>query len=152
MRLLTHLALTLAIALPASAAKVEFYNGSSASMRALPFSEAVRVDDLLIMSGMLGVEERTDDLVNGGIIPETHQIFVNMKRVLEDNGLDFGNVVKCTVMLDDIEDYDDFNVVYATYFPGDKPARSAIAAEALAMEAAVELECWAAFPEAGDAP
>lgn len=146
------LCLTLALGLPATAAEVEFYNGSAASMRAMPFSEAVRVGDLLIMSGILGTEERTDDLVEGGIIPETHQIFIHLKRVLEDHDLDFGNVVKCTVMLDDIEDYDSFNSVYATYFPGDKPARSAFAAEELALGATVELECWAAFPGTEDRP
>ena len=129
-----------------SAAEVEFYNSTSAQQQTLPFSQAVRVDDLLILSGILGTESRTASLVKGGIIPETHQIFVNMKQTLEGNGLDFGNVVKCTVMLADIDDYADFNAIYATYFPGNKPARSAFAASGLAFDAAVELECWAAFP------
>ena len=108
----------------------------------LPFSQAVRVGDVLYLSGELGVDE-SFDLVEGGIEPETHQLFANIKKTLTENGSSLEDVFKCTVMLDNIDEWPAFNKIYVTYFPGNKPARSAFGAEGLALGAAVEMECWA---------
>jgi reactive intermediate/imine deaminase len=119
---------------------------SSPQFRAagLPFSEAVRVGDILYLSGCLGNVPGTVNLVPGGIEAETRQTMENIRSVLEHNGLTFGHVIKCTVMLADMSKWQDFNKVYVTYFnPARLPARSAFGANGLALGAQVELECMA---------
>ncbi|MGH7679643.1 MAG: RidA family protein [Gemmatimonadaceae bacterium] len=110
-----------------------------------PFSEAVRVDDLLFLSGVLGTDS-TGRLVPGGIRPETRQALENIKAALQRNGLTMAHVVKCTAMLADIADWPAMNEVYTTYFPGPKPARSAMGGLQLVFNARMELECTAAIP------
>lgn len=109
----------------------------------LPFSDAVRVGDMIYLSGTLGVEPGTMKLVPGGIEPETRQLMANMKRVLEANDSSLDRIVKCTVMMADIDEWPRFNAIYITYFPEHKPARSAFGANGLALGARVEMECWA---------
>jgi 2-iminobutanoate/2-iminopropanoate deaminase len=108
----------------------------------LPFSAAVRVGRLLILSGQLG-NDSTGRLVAGGIAAETRQALDNIRRVLERNGSSLDQVVKCTAMLADIQDWGAMNQVYVTYFPRQLPARSAFGASGLALGARIELECWA---------
>lgn len=110
-----------------------------------PFSEAVRVDNILFLSGVLGTDS-TNRIVRGGIGPETRQALENIKAALERNGLTLENVVKCTAMLADISEWAAMNAVYRTYFPGPKPARSAFGTNGLVLGARMELECIAAFP------
>ncbi|GMR13125.1 MAG: RidA family protein [Gemmatimonadota bacterium] len=109
----------------------------------LPFSEAVQIGDLMILSGQVGVLPGTPTLVEGGIQPETRQAMENIKSVLERHGSSMERVVKCTVMLEDIDEWGEMNEVYREYFPGLKPARSAFGADGLALGAQVEIECWA---------
>lgn len=108
----------------------------------LPFSSAVRVDNLLFLSGMLGNMPGTSNLAEGGIQPETRQTLENIKRVVEQFGSSMDRVVKCTVFLADIAEWGAMNEVYKTYFPN-KPARSALGASGLALNARVEIECIA---------
>lgn len=110
-----------------------------------PFSDAVRVDDILYLSGAIGTDS-TGRVVAGGIGPETRQTLENIKATLARNNLTMTNVVKCTVMLVDIKEWPAMNEVYRTYFPGSKPARSAFAGTGLALNARVEIECLAAIP------
>lgn len=110
-----------------------------------PFSEAVRADDIVFLSGVLGTDS-TGRLVPGGIGPETRQALENIKAALARNGLTMSHVVKCTAMLADIADWPAMNAVYATYFPGPKPARSAFGGVSLVRNARMELECIAAVP------
>ena len=109
----------------------------------LPFSDAVRVGDLLILSGQLGNIPGTTKLAPGGIEGQARQALDNVKAILEANGSSMDKVVKCTVMMADIAEWPAFNEVYVTYFPGPKPARSAFAASGLAFDGKVEVECWA---------
>jgi reactive intermediate/imine deaminase len=109
----------------------------------LPFSEAVRVGDLLILSGQVGNLPGTLELAEGGIQGETRQALENIRTVLERHGSSMERVIKCTVMVDDIEEWPAMNEVYVTFFPGPKPARSALGADGLALDARVEIECWA---------
>ncbi len=109
----------------------------------LPFSEAVQIGDLMILSGQVGVMPGTLTLVEGGIQAETRQTMENIKTVLERHGSSMERVVKCTVMLEDIDEWGALNEVYREYFPGFKPARSAFGADGLALGAKVEIECWA---------
>jgi reactive intermediate/imine deaminase len=108
-----------------------------------PFSEAVRVDNIVFLSGVLGTDS-TGRLVRGGIGPETKQALENVKAALARNGLTMDRVVKCTVMLADIGEWAAMNTVYRTYFPDTKPARSAFGASGLVLGGRLELECIAA--------
>ena len=110
-----------------------------------PFSDAVRVGNILFLSGAIGTDS-SGRVVAGGIGPETRQTLENIKASLARNGLTMSNVVKCTAMLVDIKEWPAMNEVYRTYFPGPKPARSAFAGSGLALNARVEIECIAAIP------
>ena len=122
---------------------VEYLATSEQQALDLPFSEAVRVGDMLILAGQIGVLPGTLTLAEGGIQAETRQTMENIKAVLERYGSSMERVVKCTVMLDDIDEWGALNEVYREYFPVLKPARSAFGADGLALGAKVEIECWA---------
>jgi len=110
-----------------------------------PFSSAVRTGDLLFVSGQIGtrVEGGAPVLVAGGLEAETRQTLDNIRAIVEKAGTSMDRVVKCMVMLADMNDWPKVNEIYATYFPGPKPARSAFGATGLALGARVEIECTA---------
>lgn len=111
-----------------------------------PFSPAVRVGNLIFLSGQIGTpgaNGSANAVVPGGIEAETRQTLENIKDILQRSGSSMDRVVKCTVMMADMREWDRMNVVYATYFPTNKPARSALGANGLALGARVEIECWA---------
>jgi 2-iminobutanoate/2-iminopropanoate deaminase len=113
----------------------------------LPFSTALRVDDILYLSGAIGNRPGTLSLVEGGIAAEARQAMDNIGRTLETCGLAFEDVFKCTIMLADMSEWRTFNEVYVAYFAkGRLPARSAFGASGLALGARVEIECLARFP------
>ena len=123
---------------------MQFYTSPEAKAAKLPFSLAVRVGDILYLSGALGNLPGTRNLVAGGIEAETRQTMDNIGAVLTANGLSFDDVFKCTVMLADMAQWEAFNNIYVGYFKPDRlPARSAFGASGLALGARVELECWA---------
>ena len=107
------------------------------------FSPAVRVGDMLYLSGQIGTDS-SGKLVPGGIQAETRQTLANIRDVLARTGSSMDRVVKCTVMMADMAEWPAMNTVYATFFPTHKPARSAFGATALALGARVEVECIAA--------
>jgi reactive intermediate/imine deaminase len=111
----------------------------------LPFSDAVRVGEIISLSGQMGVLPGTMTLAPGGIEAETKQMMENIRRVLSECGLTFDNVFKCTVMLADMSKWAAFNTVYLGYFKPERlPTRSAFGVNALALGGQVEMECWAA--------
>ena len=132
--------------LVAQAAEVEFFDEGPLAGKGYPFSESVRVGDLLFLAGTLGVGEG-DALAEGGIGPESEQTMKNIRAALQRRGLDMNNVVKCTVFLADIAEWPAFNDVYKQFFDAPYPARSALAASGLALNARVEVECIAAYPD-----
>ncbi len=126
---------------------MEFINSPAAKAAKLPFSQAVRVGDILYLSGALGNLPGRLELVQGGIEAETRQTMENIGTVLRENGLGFADIFKCTVMLADMSKWGDFNRVYLEYFAPDRlPARSAFGANGLALGAQLELECMAHMP------
>lgn len=145
MRPLTLLPL-LCVALGSLAAQdkpsVQYLVPGGAAAAGLPFSPAVRVGNLLYLSGQLGTDS-TNKLVAGGIEAETRQALSNIKKLLEANGSDMDHVVKCLVMLADIGEWARMNTVYVTFFPLHKPARSAFGATGLALGGRLEIECIA---------
>jgi 2-iminobutanoate/2-iminopropanoate deaminase len=107
-----------------------------------PFSPAVRVGDVLYLAGQIGTDS-TGALVKGGIEAETRQTMRNIADVLAKTGSSMDRVVKCTAMLADMKEWPAMNSVYTTFFPNNKPARSALGANGLALNARVEIECIA---------
>lgn len=112
-----------------------------------PFTPAVQVGNLLYLSGQIGTSaDAQGGVVSGGIRAETRQTMLNIKDVLERSGSSLDRVVKCTVFMADMREWDAMNEVYVTFFPRNKPARSALGANGLALGARVEIECIAAVP------
>jgi 2-iminobutanoate/2-iminopropanoate deaminase len=109
------------------------------AMKDLPFSEAVRVGAMLYLSGKLGTDS-SGKLVPGGIAAETRQTMENIQAALERCGSSLNHVVKATVMLADMNEWDEMNKVYVTYFRNHLPARSAMGVNGLARGARVEIE------------
>ena len=126
-----------------TSAEAEFLVSQQTRDAGLPFSDATRVGNILFLSGQMGFPPGSPDLVEGGLRAEAHQIFANIKRILDANGSSLDRVFKCTVMLDDISKWAEFNEVYVSYFPSNKPSRSAFGADGLANGGAAEVECWA---------
>jgi 2-iminobutanoate/2-iminopropanoate deaminase len=127
--------------------KAQFLNSPRALELDRPFSEAVRAGDFIYLSGQIGDDPATAKLPPGGIEPESRQVLANVKRVLEANGASLSDVVKCTVFLADIAEWATFNNIYREVFKKPFPARSALGASGLAMNARVELECIAYLPQ-----
>lgn len=137
--------LVAAVAIPPAAADEAIYHAPGGRDGA-PFSEAVVYDDFIFLAGQLGIVPGTRELAEGGIQAETRQALENMQGALERAGGSMDSVLKCTVFLADIADWAAMNEVYVTFFPN-KPARSAIGAISLALDARVEIECMAAAPD-----
>ena len=109
-----------------------------------PFTPAVQVGDVLYLAGQIGTAASAQGgIVTGGIQAETRQTMMNIKDVLEKSGSDMDHVFKCTVFMADMKEWDAMNEVYTTFFPNHKPARSALGANGLALNAKVEIECFA---------
>ncbi|MDA1028411.1 MAG: Rid family detoxifying hydrolase [Bacteroidetes bacterium] len=125
--------------------EVEFLNSESALPDA-PFSQAVRVGNMLYMSGQIGVMPGTREFPEGGFDEQAHQVMNNIKITAEQFGSSMDRVVKCLVMIEDMSRWADFNAVYVQYFPGPKPARSAFGSKGLALGALFEVECIATLP------
>ncbi|MGB0134430.1 Rid family detoxifying hydrolase [Dokdonella sp.] len=123
--------------------EVTFINSDKAKAAGYPFSQAVRVDHTLYLSGQIGVDPATGKLVDGGIGNESRQTMDNIRDLLKEHGHSMSDIVKCTVMLADIKEWPAFNEVYRGYFNNRFPARSAFAGSGLALDARVEVECLA---------
>ena len=111
-------------------------------IKGLPFSEAVRVGDLLFLSGQIGTDAN-GKLVTGGIAAETRHALANIGAVLARHGSSIDRVVKVTVMLADMGEWSAMNVEYIKFFSQHLPARSAFGTSGLAFGARVEIECIA---------
>lgn len=133
---------------PPSAAGPQFYPAGDSALRGLPFSEAVQVGNLLIVSGQIGNVPGTLELVSGGIGPESRQALENIRAILERHGASMKDVVKCTIFLADIGEWGAFNAVYREAFAPPYPARSALGSSGLVLGARTEVECMAVVPGA----
>jgi len=121
---------------------VEHFGRPALNGQALPFSDAVRVGDVLYLSGQIGVG--ADGKLPDGIEAQTKQAMDNIGAVLKHAGLTYTDVFHCTAFLADMKDWPAFNKAYVPYFPaGAMPARSAFGANGLALGARLEIECQA---------
>lgn len=111
-----------------------------------PYSQAVAAGDELFCSGQVALDPKTGELVGEDAAAQTHQALRNLGAVLEAGGLGYGDVVKTTIFLIDMEDFAAVNAVYATYFDAAKPARSTVAVAGLPKGARVEIDALAKRP------
>ena len=126
----------------AATAQIQRIGEPTLNGQRLPFSTAVRAGDTVYLSGALGIG--ADGKLGEGMEAQAKLAMDNLGAGLKQAGLGWGDVVKCTVMLDDMKDWPAFNQVYVTYFPDKKfPARSAFGADGLALGALLEVECIA---------
>jgi len=109
-----------------------------------PYSQAIKVGNLVYTSGQIPIDPATGSFVEGGIKEQTRQSLLNVKAILEAAGLTMGNVVKTTVFMADMNDFADMNAIYAEFFRKTYPARSAVAVKTLPKGALVEIEVVAA--------
>jgi len=124
---------------PQGAAATEYFKSSIPNA---PFSAAVRVGDVVYLSGQIGLDP--DGTLPPQFTDQAKQTMSNVGEALKQAGLGYEDVFKCTVMLADMSRWGDFNQIYIAYFkPGRLPARSAVGANGLARGALVELECLA---------
>lgn len=105
-----------------------------------PYSQAIRVGNLVYTSGQIPIDPATGSFVEGGVKEQTRQSLLNVKAILAEAGLTLGDVVKTTVFLADMNDFADMNSVYAEFFSEPYPARSAVAVKTLPKGALVEIE------------
>ena len=110
-----------------------------------PYSQAIKVGNLVYTSGQIPIDPVTGVFVEGGIKEQTRQALTNVQAILEEAGLTMKNVVKTTVFMADMNDFADMNAVYAEFFAEPYPARSAVAVKTLPKGALVEIEVVAAI-------
>jgi 2-iminobutanoate/2-iminopropanoate deaminase len=108
-----------------------------------PYSVGVRVGDFIFVSGTLGVDKDTGEMVPGGIEAQTRQVITNIKGILEAAGASLRDVVKTTVFMADLGEFSKMNNIYAEFFSVDPPARSTFGVAALPRGAAIEIEAIA---------
>lgn len=104
-----------------------------------PYSQAVRVGETLYLSGQIGLDPATGEMVAGGVVPETRQVLANARAVLEAAGFAPADVVQSIVFLADMDDYGAVNAVYSEFFPAEAPARAAVQVARLPRDARVEI-------------
>lgn len=109
-----------------------------------PYSQAIKVGNLIYTSGQIPIDPATGTLVAGGIKEQTRQSLLNVQAILKEAGLSMSSVVKTTVFMADMNDFADMNAVYAEFFTEPYPARSAVAVKSLPKGALVEIEVVAA--------
>ena len=105
-----------------------------------PYSQAICTDTMIYTAGQTGLDPATMELVAGGVEEQTRQVLTNLRNVLEASGSDFEYVVKTTVFLKDMNDFQKMNAVYAEFFGNTPPARSTIAVAGLPKGGLVEIE------------
>lgn len=108
-----------------------------------PYSQAIQVGNFLFLSGQISLDPKTGELVKGDIRQQTHRVLENIKGVLESQKLGMEDVVKVTIFLKDIGNFNQVNEVYATYFPSSPPARSTVEVAKLPRDADIEIEAIA---------
>ncbi|KAD4178876.1 hypothetical protein E3N88_27467 [Mikania micrantha] len=110
-----------------------------------PYSQAIKANNTLFVSGVLGLIPETGKFVSDNVEEQTEQVLKNMGEILKASGASYSSVVKTTIMLADLKDFKKVNEIYAKYFPAPAPARSTYQVAALPLDARIEIECIAAL-------
>ena len=116
-----------------------FHKSHEPKKQNAPYSDAVQAGNMFFLSGQIGMDHTTRTLVKGGVQPQTEQAIKNIEEVLKQHGMTLENVVKCTVILANIEDFSAFNDIYTRFFTN-KPARTTFAAKGIAANSSIEID------------
>ncbi len=108
-----------------------------------PYSQAILANDTLFVSGQVAINRSTGDLVTGDIVSETHQVMKNLLSILSEAGMDFSNVVKCSIFVKDLGNFAVINETYGSYFDDTPPARETVEVSRLPKDVNVEISCIA---------
>jgi 2-iminobutanoate/2-iminopropanoate deaminase len=108
-----------------------------------PYSQAIKINGFVFVSGQIPIDPRTGEFVEGGIREQTEQVLKNLAAVLEASGSSLDQIVKTTVFLADMQDFALMNEVYSSFFRENPPARATVAAAGLPRNARVEIEAVA---------
>ncbi len=108
-----------------------------------PYSQAIKINKMIFLSGQLAIDPKTQKFINGDIEIQTKRVLDNLKAVIEAAGSSLESVVKTTIYLTDINDFSKVNEIYASYFSAGKPARSTVCVAALPKNAKVEIDAIA---------
>jgi len=120
-------------------------NTSKAPKAIGPYSQAIEVNNTLFVSGQIPINPQTGEIVDGGIIEQTHQVMQNIGNILDAADYDYGDVVKVTCFLTEINDFAEMNKVYDKYYPQNAPpARSVVQVAALPRGVQIKIETIAA--------
>ena len=111
-----------------------------------PYSQAVAVGNLIFLSGQIGIDPNSGNIVAGGVAVETRQVMANIRAVLEKANLTLANIIKTTIFLANLADFTEVNQIYAEYFTKDFPARSTVEVKALPKGVKIEIEAIAEKP------
>lgn len=110
-----------------------------------PYSQAVKAGDTLYVSGQIPMDAETGEMINANITEETHQVMKNMDAILSQAGLDFSNVVKCSIFIKDMGQFATINEAYGMYFKENPPARETVEVARLPKDVNVEISCIAVY-------
>ncbi|KAL6954671.1 2-iminobutanoate,2-iminopropanoate deaminase [Sarracenia purpurea var. burkii] len=110
-----------------------------------PYSQAIKSNNLVFVSGVLGLIPESGKFISDSVEDQTEQVLKNMGEILKASGANYSSVVKTTIMLADLNDFKKVNEIYAKYFPSPAPARSTYQVAALPLNARIEIECIAAL-------
>jgi len=121
----------------------EIVNTSKAPNAIGPYSQAIKINKMVFLSGQIAIDPKTQQFIDGDIETQTRRVLDNLKSVVEASGSSLENVVKTTIYLTDMNDFSKVNEIYATYFSSGKPARSTVCVAALPKNARVEIDAIA---------
>lgn len=130
---------TIATSYAQESTDVIFHKSHEPKKQSAPFSDVVQAGNMYFLAGQIGMDHTSRTLVEGGIQAETEQAIENIEDVLEQHGMTLDHVVKCTVILANIEDFAAFNEIYTQYFTK-KPARTTFAAKGIAANGNIEID------------
>ncbi|WP_425060672.1 2-iminobutanoate/2-iminopropanoate deaminase [Sporomusa carbonis] len=110
-----------------------------------PYSQAIKANGFLFISGQIPLDPVTGQIIYGGIENQTYQVLANLRAILEKEGLTFANAVKTTVYLKDMDDFAIMNKVYGQFFTNEPPARACVQVAKLPRDVSVEIELVAVY-------
>lgn len=108
-----------------------------------PYSQAIKVGNMLFISGQIAIQKSTGEMITGNITDETAQVMANLNDILKSAGMDFSHVVKSTIFLKDMNNFPKVNEVYGQHFKNQPPARETVEVSRLPKDVNVEISCIA---------
>lgn len=120
--------------------KKKIINTKNAPTPIGPYNQAVKINNMLFISGQVAMDPNNNELIKSSIEDETHQVMKNLSAILEEAGMDFTNIVKTTIFLSDMSHFKEVNSIYGSYLKdGEEPARETVAVKTLPKEVNIEI-------------